>query len=84
MAVLTNEARAAVNQEIEDFLSSKWEGCSIGRQDLRAAVDALDSFFDANAAAVNDALPAAAKAGLTVSQKALVLMYVIKRRYLDG
>lgn len=84
MSTLTPESRAAVSQEIEDYLSRHWEGCSIGKQDLRAAVDALDSFFDANAVAVNNALPAAAKAGLTTTQKALVLMYVIKRRYLDG
>ena len=57
---------------------------TVSKQDLRAAVNALDQYFSDNAAAINNTLPAAAKAGLTASQKALLLMYVISKRYLAG
>lgn len=59
-------------------------GQSIGaitKADLRAAVDALDNFLDANAAAINAAIPQPARAELTTKQKAHLLMLVISRRY---
>jgi hypothetical protein len=54
------------------------------KADLRAAVDALDDFFNTNAASVNNALPATAKTNMTTPQKALLLMFVISKRYLSG
>lgn len=57
---------------------------TITKPDLLAAVNALDDFLVNNAAAVNNALPAAAKAGLTTAQKALLLMYVVDKRYISG
>lgn len=56
----------------------------ITKPDLLAAVNALDDFLVNNAAAVNNALPAAAKTGLTTAQKALLLMYVVNKRYISG
>jgi hypothetical protein len=55
---------------------------AISKSDLRAAVDALDQYFSDNAASINNTLPAAAKAGLTTTQKAILLMVVISKRYL--
>jgi len=48
---------------------------------LRAAVDAVDTFLETNASAINSAIPQPARGVLTTKQKALLLMYVIGRRY---
>lgn len=54
---------------------------AILKPDLRAAVDAADSWAQSNAASFNSALPATARNNLTASQKALLLAYVIMKRY---
>ena len=51
------------------------------KQELRAAVDAVDAFLESNAVAINNAIPQPARGVLTIKQKALLLMYVIGRRY---
>ncbi len=84
MADLPDESRDDVSKQIERLWSREFLPCAIGAQDLRAAVDAIDSFMDSSATAVNNAFPPAAKAGLTTAQKAVVLMYVTARRYIDG
>jgi hypothetical protein len=61
------------------------DGVAIAKGDLRAAVNALDDWFDANASTtLNNALPVAARTGLTTTQKARLLRAVIARRYLAG
>lgn len=82
MATLSDVQRAALWADLMRRYSTDGESIGITKTDLRAAVNAMDSFFDANAAAINNALPAAAKAGLTTKQKAVLLMYVITQRYL--
>jgi hypothetical protein len=57
---------------------------TLTKADIRAAVDALDTFFSDNAATINNALPTAAKNNLTQAQKARLLTYVISQRYLKG
>ena len=52
------------------------------KADIRAAVDALDQFMSDNQATVNNAIPQPARSGLTTKQKALLLMYVIQKRYI--
>lgn len=52
------------------------------KADLRAAVDALDDFLETNAGTINSAIPQPARAELTTQQKALLLQFVIARRYL--
>ena len=59
-------------------------GVSITKAELRAAVGALDDWFDTNAATLNTALPVAARTGLSTPQKARLLRAVIARRYLSG
>jgi hypothetical protein len=58
--------------------------CNTTKAQLQAAVDAIDDWLDANAAAMNSALTAAARNGLTTPQKAMLLMAVIARRYRVG
>lgn len=56
----------------------------VTRADIKAAVNALDDFLVANAAAINAAIPQPARASLTVAQKARMLMWVIRYRYVKG
>jgi hypothetical protein len=51
------------------------------KADVRAAIDAADTWADANAASFNAALPQPAKSVLTAQQKAQLLFYVIQKRY---
>lgn len=55
---------------------------AITKDQLRAAIDALDQFFSDNAAAVNAAIPQPARGVLTTKQKALLLIHVIRARYI--
>jgi len=79
MAVLSDPDRFEVwaHTMRERILSE----CTIDKVELRDAVNALDVYLDTNAAAINDALPAAAKAALTKKEKAAMLMYVVAKRY---
>lgn len=76
MAVLTDEQRREAWAEM-----MRLGGVSIAKADLRAAFDAIDSFLDANAAAIDQAIPQPARSGLTTQQKALLLALVVRRRY---
>lgn len=85
MAVLSDTERRTVWQEYQRELSDKRESVgTITKVDLRAAVNALDDFFEANAAAINSAIPQPARAQLSISQKARLAVYVLTRRYIIG
>ena len=84
MAVLTNAERAAITAEYQRDISTAAESCSILKSELRAAVDAADAWADSNSSSYNTALPVAARNGLTASQKARLLMFVIERRFVNG
>lgn len=84
MAVLSNGERAAISAEYQREISTAAEPISIVKADLRAAVDAADSWVDSNASSFNTALPVAARTNLTSSQKARLLMFVVARRFLNG
>lgn len=78
MAVLDDAARAALWAQ---FMRDNRETCAVTKPDLRAAVNALDDFLNTKATEVNNALPAAARTGLTTQQKARLLAYVVIRRW---
>lgn len=80
MAVLPPAARFDVWAE---FMQSRESGTvdNLLKADIRAAVDALDSFLDTNAATINAAIPLPARSRLSPKQKARLLMLVISRRY---
>lgn len=84
MAVLTDNDRFDVWQRFMQELSGKRETIAINKHQLRDAVNALDQYFSDTAVDANNALPAPAKAGLTVSQKAMLAAYVILKRYTSG
>ncbi len=82
MAVLANNNRKALWAKLMSTLSSRREvHGTLTKADLRAVVDAVDSWIDVNSASFNSALPAKARTELTAKQKAELLMEVIKHRW---
>lgn len=84
MAVLSDADRSDVWGDWMRDISADRESCGIVKADLLAAVNAADSWASTNAASFNSALPAAARNNLTAGQKARLLMYVVRKRWLSG
>ena len=53
----------------------------LGKAELRAAVNALDDFLDANGAAIKAAIPLPARARLTNGEIALMVAWLALKRY---
>ncbi len=81
MAVLTDPDRKALQQAWCAELSRRRTPFNLSRADLRAAVNAIDDWVDANSTAFNQAIPQPARAALTAQQKAELLMFVVQRRF---
>ncbi len=79
MAVLPDPIRAQIAREFMRDCTDPF--VVVLQADIRAAVDALDDFFNTNAAAINNALPATARNNLTLPQKSLLVRYLIAARY---
>lgn len=79
---------AAERKKVRDALMRLWSSlrspASFVKADLAAAVTAIDTFLDNNRAAINNAFPEPFKSEATAAQKALVVVYVIMRRYWPG
>ena len=84
MATLTTDQRRALWAELMQELSRDGQTVAITKADLRAAVDALDTWLDTNAATINTAIPQPARGALTTAQKARLLMFVVRARYAGG
>lgn len=84
MAVLTDQSRAQVWADVMQELSRNGESIGVTKADLKAAIDALDSYMSTNAAAINTAIPQPARSALSNATKALFLMHVIQKRWVDG
>lgn len=85
MAVLSDSDRAELHALfMSDTSRERQTIAGLSKPDLRAAVNAADDWAEANKAAYNNALPVAARTALTAAQKAQLLMYVIRRRYVVG
>jgi hypothetical protein len=78
MAALSDPDRAIV---WADSMRALPGPISITKADLRAAVNALDDFLEANQTAINNTIPQPARGALSTKQKAQLLMLVIERRY---
>lgn len=59
------------------------DACAFSKHDLRAAVDAIDNYLEANASTINQALPATFRNNATMEQKALLLALVTMVRFGD-
>lgn len=82
MALTTGE-RGEVNAELQRRFSTDALSCGITKADLRAAIDAVDDWVDANSSSFNLAIPQPARGALTATQKALLLDYVVRKRIAD-
>lgn len=81
MATLLDAVRRAVWADFMQVISRESDPIAITKDNLRAAIDAADTWVDANAASFNSALPVAARNGLTPKQKARLLVFVVARRF---
>jgi hypothetical protein len=81
MAALSQAERDRITRWFMRAASRADEPLSVTKIQLAAAVAAADDWADANAAAFNSALPTAFRNSATANQKALLLAYVILRRY---
>lgn len=82
MAVLSNQDRAAIDRYTQRNLPRD-AGAGFGAlsvADLRAAINAIDDWAEANQASFNTAIPQPARGLLTAKQKAVLLKYVIDKR----
>lgn len=79
MAILNEQDRFDVWAQ---WMRENAEAIPITKSALRAALDALDDFMQANETAMNSAIPQPARNQLSVSQKAALLSAVIARRYM--
>lgn len=82
MAVLSDAER--FNGTADCMRQEKSSFAALTKADIRAAFNAIDAFLDANAAAINNAIPQPARAQLTTAQKARMLNEVVRRRYIIG
>lgn len=62
------------------FMRRNTEGCAFTKDELRAAVDATDTWIDNNAGSYNSALPVAFRTGATLIQKTFLFCLVAMRR----
>lgn len=84
MASLPDQDRFETWAEFMAELSASREPVSIDKNDLRAALNAIDAWIDSNAASLNSAIPQPARSGLTASQKARLLVHVVRKRFVRG
>ena len=84
MAVMDATNRAKAMAELMREISDVREPCAITKPDLLAAINAADDWVNSNSASFNSALPTAARNGLTTSQKARLLMFVVRQRFVVG
>jgi len=81
MAVLIDNDRITMMQKFAQDMSGTRTAVSIVKADLRAAVNAIDDWVEANASAFNTTIPQPARGALTTQQKAKRLWYVVQRRF---
>lgn len=81
MALLTTEQRRQVWAE---WMRENRATVGITKDELKAAMDAVDDWVDANTASFNTAIPQPARGALTSTQKAHILMMVVRKRFIEG
>lgn len=62
------------------FMRRNTDPCAFSKADLRAAINAVDVWIDANASSFNTALPQPFRGAATADQKTLILCWVAMRR----
>ena len=77
MAVLPDVDR---NRTWRYFMRLNDEACNFSKVDLRAALDATDSWIDSNTSSFNSALPLPFRTSASLQQKTRLFCYVAMRR----
>lgn len=78
MALLSDAPRQEIAAQ---FQRENDESCGIVKADLRATVDALDAWWESQAAAANAAIPQPARATLSTRQKVRLFKLLLDKRY---
>ena len=79
---LADQQRQRLHRAWMRELSQKVESVgALSKSDMRAAVNAVDAWVEANQGAFNSALPTPARTQLTARQKARLLALVLQRRW---
>lgn len=82
MAILPDGDRLRVYRGLMRYWSNLQETVAgINKTDLKAAVDAVDGWVDANAASFNTALPVTFRNNASAAQKSLLLVAVVLMRF---
>lgn len=82
MARLSNETRGIVWAEFMSQISSRREFFGgLSKEDLRAAVDAIDEWIEDNMASFNSAIGQLARDALTTKQKIELFFAIVKKRW---
>ena len=82
MALLTEDARESLWAEFMSAASARRESFgALSKQELRAAVDAMDVWFDKAVASFNEAFPLPARKELSTKQRIKLFFYVVKKRW---
>lgn len=82
MLTLTENARLRIWKEYGSEISAARESVgNLTKAQLKAAIDAIDTWVDANAASFNTGIPQPARGTLTAKQKARLLMLVVAARH---
>lgn len=77
MAVLPDVDR---NRVLRYYMRQQLGDTTFTKAELQAAVNAIDTFLENNATAVNNAFPVAFRTAATTAQKAAVIGFVAMRR----
>lgn len=82
MAVMSAAQRIATGAEFQaDASRDRDQFGAVTKADIQAAIAAVDDWVVNNQTNFNGALPLAARTALTATQKARVLLYVVRRRF---
>lgn len=81
MAELTTQQRQEISADVQRRLSRLNVPCGATKAQLMDVIAAADAYLDANATAMNQAIPAGARAAASSEVKAIVLAAVAYKRY---
>ena len=78
---LTPAQKLEVRAQWGSDLSGRRESFNLSKPDLEAAINAIDSWIEANAGSLNLAIPLPARTTLTVAQKADLFARIVLKRF---
>jgi len=67
-----------------EWMRKNLEEITINKNDLRAALDAIDTWVNTNKTSFNAAIPLPARTSLSADQKARLLLMVVEERFIQG